>query len=867
MELKPYQKYVLDDLSRFLKALDKHGGPRAAFNAFWEDQLGKQSPGISKSVPQYYVEKEAKNMYPQVCFKVPTAGGKTFIACNAVQRLLSIKPADAPKAVVWLVPSVTIMEQTLKSLRDPAHPYRQRIDAHFQHRVEVFEKKQLLEGAGFSPTSVKEQLSILVLSFDSFRANNKEARKVYQENGALAAFVRHPVAIGTDNPYHNGSSLMNVIRQLNPVVIVDESHNATTELSVEMLDNLNPSFILELTATPRETSNIISYVDAFALKQEHMIKLPVIVYNHRDKTAVIQSALQLRQRLENKAIEAADKGHNVIRPIVLFQAESNTGDDRATFQKVKADLISLGIPEAEIKIKTANINEIKNVDLMAVDCPVRYIITVNALKEGWDCPFAYVLASLGARSSAVDVEQILGRVLRQPYARKNEETLLNLSYVLTASSRFSETLENIVTGLNRAGFSERDFKLAKNVKLDEDPLQTLMADRDDDPIDTIAIITNSDAELAAVTEIETTALASHRAYEMASSSHTRSGEALPSAFLRERARHFNMKEVFADVALEIKIPKLFTAMPPMQLFPEDFPWELLHKGKLLEKFPLSQADSQINVEQTQGDIMTIDAERTGPDRSMVSAKQVKGQLYDALADQIATMSAEDQREQLGQVMCNLVQQYLSIDDNEIRAYIKRIIAQLDASQLNDAIGRRYDYKRLIESKISSEATKFSEKMFYSMCDANEIHAIPNYKFPEFIVPHEVESRTPVANSLYQKETALNGFEHKVILAIASLPNVRFWHHIIPRKPNSFFLNGFINHYPDFIVVTKGRTLILVETKGDDRDNSDSKKKNRFGRRWAEKAGDGYKYFMIFREKQPEDTFVLSQALDQIAKLP
>ena len=81
--------------------------------------------------------------------------------------------------------------------------------------------------------------------------------------------------------------------------------------------------------------------------------------------------------------------------------------------------------------------------MLSRDCPVRYIITVNALKEGWDCPFAYILASLANKTSRVDVEQILGRVLRLPYTTKRKEELLNLSYVFTSSNDFWNTVENI----------------------------------------------------------------------------------------------------------------------------------------------------------------------------------------------------------------------------------------------------------------------------------------------------------------------------------------------------------------------------------------------------------------------------------------
>ena len=117
-----------------------------------------------------------------------------------------------------------------------------------------------------------------------------------------------------------------------------------------------------------------------------------------------------------------------------------------------------GIPEKEIAIKTGDKDELKNVDLLSPDCPIRYIITVNALKEGWDCPFAYVLATVANRTSTVDVEQILGRVLRLPYTQKNSSEVLNLAYVITSSADFHQTLEKVVAGLNSAGFSSHDYR-------------------------------------------------------------------------------------------------------------------------------------------------------------------------------------------------------------------------------------------------------------------------------------------------------------------------------------------------------------------------------------------------------------------------
>ena len=187
--------------------------------------------------------------------------------------------------------------------------------------------------------------------------------------------------------------------QLNPLVVVDESHHARSELSIEMLANFNPCFVLDLTATPKKRSNIISYVDAVQLKAEHMVKLPVIVYNRDSQAEVLMDTIDLRDRLEEIANAEYQNGGKYIRPIALFQAQPKGKEDATTFEKMRKELVEAGIPAGHIAIRTADVNELKNVDLLSPDCSIRYIVTVNALKEGWDCPFAYILASLANKTS------------------------------------------------------------------------------------------------------------------------------------------------------------------------------------------------------------------------------------------------------------------------------------------------------------------------------------------------------------------------------------------------------------------------------------------------------------------------------------
>ena len=449
MELKNYQKKVIADLQNYLHSLKQSANLAEAWKNYWQTKDIAVGNG---GVPAY---KDNIQGVPAVCMKVPTGGGKTFLACSAIKHIFGFMPAEKPKLVVWLVPSDPILEQTLKNLSNPDHPYKQALDRDFGGRVQVLNKAMLLNGQGFSADSVQHILTICVLSFDSLRINSgrRYDRKIYQENSNLAdfaAFYKNDEVLLEGTPE---TALIQVLRHLRPVTIVDESHNATSALSVEMLNNIYPSFILELTATPKSNSNVVSYVDARELKKENMVKLPVIVYKRNSRESVIADAIQLRGKLEQKALEEEAVTGNYIRPIVLFQAQPRSNDDNTTFDKIKNLLLEIGIPEEEIAIKTGEKNDLKNVDLLSKACAVRYIITVNALKEGWDCPFAYILASLANKTSAVDVEQILGRVLRQPYTRQHQHFLLNSSYVLSCSNDFRNTLDSIVKGLNGAGFS------------------------------------------------------------------------------------------------------------------------------------------------------------------------------------------------------------------------------------------------------------------------------------------------------------------------------------------------------------------------------------------------------------------------------
>ena len=892
MELKPYQQEVIADLARFLDCVQASKRLPEAFQEFWATHPRTPlQPFPGTAIGPY---RNTVPGVPHVTIKVPTAGGKTFLAANALRTIFGALPAGRPRAVVWLVPSVTILEQTLRQLQDPGHPYRQKINTHFAGRVEVYDKAALLQGSGFSASTVQEQLSLVVLSFDALRAKNKEDRKVYQENGNLQSFG--PLL----GPGADDITLMRVLQALHPVVVVDESHNAESDLSVEMLRNLNPAFVLDLTATPRNHSNIISFVDALALKKEHMVKLPVIVYNHNDRSEVIASALQLQRNLELQARQEQRAGGRYIRPMVLFQAQPKTADDNTTFERLKKKLLDLKIPESHIRIKTAGLNELKHEDLASPRCEVRYIITVNALKEGWDAPFAYILASLADKSSAVDVEQILGRVLRQPYVVPHAAPMLNMCYVLTASGKFIETLDKIVVGLNKAGFSARDYKVADPAPLAprpdapagfvQAPLDFGAAaappaadDLDDIDVRRIAALApvpdadadaNSDADTdanpdarpalagGAVQAIAEAALAQQAAFEQVVAASTASGATPLPTQLESLVKTYPIKEIFREQAAALVLPQFFWKKPAAGLFDSggSSPAVLLEHEFLLEGFPLGKADTNIKFDGVSAELYRIDLDETKQEATPTFAR-IDGDAKERIMAFILDPARKESRvKNFTRRILDLIGNLYPIADKEIERYVKRILEDFTDEQFTDFANHEYTYTGKIKEKIKALSAEYAHRQFRNFLDQDKVFMQPAYGFVPRIAPGETSK--DITKSLYEQEGKINGFEERVINEVANLPNIAFWTRNAERG-KGFRINGFLNHYPDFIIQTKSGKTLVVETKGD---HLDAEQKIKLGATWAQKAGNAFRFFMVYERRVVDGAYKLDDFLNVLREI-
>lgn len=460
---KDYQTRVLESVEAYFKACHELPSPSSAFTITTERLWGRGNPynplsGFPADMPYF-------------CLRVPTGGGKTWLAAKGVSLVNTHLLRTEHSVILWLVPSKAIRDQTIKALKDRNHPYNQAL-----REAGPITVMDLDEAKSITRATLDTTTTIIVATRQAFQVEDEESRKVYQSSGALMHHFENLSPTQRDELLTDGEgnertvpySLANVLRLRRPFVVVDEAHNSRTELAFDMLARFRPSGVMELTATPdleRTPSNVLHSVSAGELKLEEMIKLPVVLETEPNWQKCLADAIGRRDALHKIADDERRAGATYLRPLVLIQAEPRkAGVETRDFEKVRQELITNhNVQPNEIVVATGDEKGLEQIDtdyklgIADPECPVRYVITQKALAEGWDCPSAYILVSMASLSSATAVEQLLGRVLRQPNASHRQTKALNQSYAFVVSRNFAETAnalrDRLVSG---AGFERRE---------------------------------------------------------------------------------------------------------------------------------------------------------------------------------------------------------------------------------------------------------------------------------------------------------------------------------------------------------------------------------------------------------------------------
>lgn len=462
---KRYQQDALDALKALFDAC--HTQPARRAFALTTDELYGKPLGYSP-LPGF------PDDMPYFCLRIPTGGGKTWLAAKAVNLVNLHLLRSEYSVILWLTPTEQIRAQTLAGLKDRDHPLQAAL-----REAGAVTVLNLDDAKSVTRATLDTSTTVIVATRQAFQVENETLRKVYENNGALQHHFDGLDPAATADLLHDADeqgndtipcSLVNVLRLRRPFIIVDEAHNSRTSLSFETLAKFRPSGILELTATPdtRKTpSNVLFSVSAAELKAEEMIKLPIVLQTVPDWRQCLADAVDRRNLLQAVADEEWVPGAKRLRPLVLIQAEAKSAErETVDVGVIKDELMTNNrIPPEEIVVATG---EEKGLEALAAKyplglndpaCEAKYVITQKALAEGWDCPSAYVLASVASLHSSTAVEQLLGRILRQPEARRRASGELNRSYAFVASRSFTDTAAALADQLvTVAGFEKKDAR-------------------------------------------------------------------------------------------------------------------------------------------------------------------------------------------------------------------------------------------------------------------------------------------------------------------------------------------------------------------------------------------------------------------------
>lgn len=895
-KLKNYQERAVSIMKSFLSK-SRYQPVAEAYKAVLEEQGMEPHPYRDFGFDQT----------PYFCLRIPTGGGKTVLGSYAIEVAARHYLETEAPITLWLVPTNTIREQTVSALKTPGHPYRARLDKAFNRQVLVLDVDEVFQ---IRPQDIKGKAIVVVSTLANLRVTDTSGRKVYAYHECFEPHfakitARHPAwelleRVKSEDLRENGLtekdlgkvkySFANLLAVHNPIVIVDEAHNARTALTFETLNRVHPAAIIELTATPNMTnhngSNVLFHTSAAELKAEEMIKLPIILTEQQTWQDAIRDAVISR----NKLALDAQKDQDYIRPIALFQAEPKNRE--VTVDVLKNFLIEqLKIDESKIAIATGTQRELDSLDLFDPSCPIDYIITIEALKEGWDCSFAYVFCSVKQVSSSKDVEQLLGRVLRMPYAKRRLIEDLNRAYAhLLAGSDFSQTASTLKDTLVSMGFEEMEVAAFLRAQ-QPSPQGDLFGEEGSDSARPLPEVPPFIAELDELPdlgglsrdELDNIKMTHDDKTNTAVVRITGSVSSELASRLLEKAKPGKAKaKLEQDISLHNKavesakapseLGKAFSSLPQLCLQeqgeleliePRTYlwaaNWNLLDHPAELKGFSLSETTDTFTIDTEGGKVRY----KTTKQEEVVPFNQgfldlTENDLIRWLDKELRDPNINQQQlvSYLALVVKNLLQggtfSLVALERNKFR--LARAIA--DQIQRNRKKVQQAGYQ---QSLFGSEQTACLSDEFVYEFQPDKYPSRPPYYTGSF---HFQKHFFPV--SLIE-DLSDGGEECKCATEIDGLPQVKYWIRNLERREHaSFWLPlAHTRFFPDFVCELHDGRMLVVEYKGKVyMTNDDSAVKRAVGHKWAE-LSDGRCLFVMVEKMDKHGRNMKQQLLDAI----
>ena len=876
MELKAFQRAALDTLTIYLQRARLTSNPEQAFLQTWRERTPDQTP------PPYRTITGLPGV-PNVCLRLPTGGGKTLLASHTVAVAgRYFLERDYP-VVLWMVPTNTIRVQTAEALKKPSHPYRAALDAAYDGRVSVFDMAEIGQ---IRPQDLTERVTVIVTTIQSLRTSNTDGRKAYAHSENYEPHFAHiPATTPGLECAEDGSlkfSFVNLMAFHRPLVIVDEAHKAGTNLSFEMLAALKPACIVEFTATPsndpRSGSNVLFRASAAEVKAAEMIKLPIVLTEHPDWRAAVHDAIETRARLA----ETAKGDARYIRPLTLFQAQDK--GQEVTVEVLKKYLMeNERIAAEKIAVATGKQRELDSLNLFDLACQVDFIITVEALKEGWDCSFAYVLCSVANIGSATDIEQLLGRVLRMPYAQTRSQAALNRAYAHVSSPRFGEGAKALTdTLIEKMGFEPEEAAAVVEQRQATLPGIGTNADLSNraavllETLDSAPDLTGLAPEIAERVQIETRddgsvivtiqgEIPEELEQRLIATMTPERQERVRAAVQRHRVKHRNSIAP-AERGEKFTVPRLFMvdAQGALDLAEKEFLLDL--GGWTLNTYAAALTPQEFSIQET--------AERWEVD--LQGERVVYKHLEQNAQLEIGLLKLDWTDLQLSRWLDKECRQ-ADVTQPVLLEFCRKVIADLTTTRglaLNDLLRFKYQLAKAVQQKIATYRQQAYAQSYQTFLLAPQAQVATSFA-DGFAFDNRPYPAAWSYSGAYQfkkhffgsvGELARTGEEFECAKLLDTLPAVTFWIRNLSTRPQtSFWLPTSTDRfYPDFVALLEDGRIFVLEYKGEYLITADkAKEKINIGQLWADKS-DSKGVFLMAQEQDEEGRSLRDQIAAAIA---
>ena len=528
----------------------------------------------------------------------------------------------------------------------------------------------------------------------------------------------------------------------------------------------------------------------------------------------------------------------------------------------KSLMEDFNIPAAEIARATGEDGPLPD-EILSETCRIKYVLTVQKLREGWDCPFAYVLCSVSHLSSKTAVEQTLGRILRMPKATLKKHPDLNHAYAFVTSVDFEESAKSLTdTLVENMGFSKFEAKQA----VEKEPML---------PFDVGGGGLFAKSFTENVTEppkLESLppAIAEKVSFDAKAGTLTYAGAAMPpqeeeaiaaafttpearTAVKRLALRSWNQPVFPAALGHKLTVPMLCVKHGEQLDFFEDqhhnAPWKLAARNAALtpEQWLPSAGLSRVGVvDVTQGGQMSYTPGQ------VKYVDELRGQMM--LHETKAPKTAAQLAAWMDRVIYN--RWVTPGDKTQFLTRVVRYMIEDRQLPLADVLTSRFtlvDHAAALIERHRKDAARqqynlllLPDALTPVIVDPTVVFSFPLTQYP---APSLYAGPIVYQRHYYKMPADMNGDESKCAAEIDKHPKVRYWVRNLTRDDVSFWLQTSTDKfYPDFVALLDDGRVVAIEFKAfNDSTNDDSKEKKAIGETWAARS-DGKCLFAMVTEK-------------------